>query len=369
MIIGIDGNEANIKNRVGSGVYAFEIIKNLYQVDQKNIYKIYLKQKPIDDLPSEKTNWQYLNFGLKKLWTQFALPLKLLADRPKPDVFFTPGHYAPRFSNIPQVITIFDLSFIRFPQMFQKKDLYQLTNWTKYSVYKSNAIITISNFSKKEIVDYYQIDPQKVHVIYPGYDNSLFESVSDQKLIQNVKQKYKIKKDYLLFVGTIQPRKNLIKLIEAFKLLDKKYDLQLVIAGKWGWLYEEFFSEANEMKGKVVICDFVKRSDLPVLYSQAKAFVLPSLYEGFGIPVVEAQSCGVPVVVANTSSLPEVVGESGILIDPKSADSIAQGINKILIDEKLKNEIIKKGYENVKRFSWQSCTKQTLNVLENLNLY
>jgi hypothetical protein len=165
MIIGIDGNEANIKNRVGSGVYAFEIIKNLYQVDQKNIYKIYLKQKPIDDLPSEKTNWQYLNFGLKKLWTQFALPLKLLADRPKPDVFFTPGHYAPRFSNIPQVITIFDLSFIRFPQMFQKKDLYQLTNWTKYSVYKSNAIITISNFSKKEIVDYYQIDPQKVHVI------------------------------------------------------------------------------------------------------------------------------------------------------------------------------------------------------------
>lgn len=365
MVIGIDGNEANIKNRVGSGVYAFEVLRHLYQVDQKNIYKIYLKEKPIADLPPAKTNWQYLNFGPKKLWTQIALPLKLLVGRLKPDVFFTPGHYAPRFSNIPQVITIFDLSFIRFPKMFQKKDLYQLTNWTKYSVYKSDAIITISAFSKKEIVDYYQIDPQKVHVIYPGYDQDLFKPVKNQKLTQDINRKYKINKDYLLFVGTIQPRKNLTKLIEAFKLLDRKYDLQLVIVGKLGWLYEEFFSKVDKMKGKVIICDFVKRSDLPVLYSQAKAFVLPSLYEGFGIPVVEAQACGLPVVVANTSSLPEVVGESGILTDSKSAVSIAQGIDKILTDEKLNQGLINKGFKNTKRFSWENCTKQTLNILTN----
>jgi len=382
MTIGIDGNEANVKNRVGSGVYAYYLLEEFTKV-KSHQFVVFLKEKPLPDLPKENSNFKYKVFGPKKLWTQFALPVKL-SFFPNIDVFFSPAHYGPRFSKVPNAITIFDLSYLHFPELFKKNDLYQLTNWSKYSIKNSKHIFTISESSKADIVKNYKVNPSKITVTYPGYDKENFKPQSKPK-IDRIKKKYKISDNYLIFVGTLQPRKNIERSIEAFasivhssqyavhirKSVNREpstHNLSLVIVGRKGWLYDSIFQKIKDLKleDKVIFTDYVPSQDLPALISGAKAYVLPSLWEGFGIPVVEAQACKVPVVVSKTSSLPEVVGGSGILVDPKSIDSIAGGIKKVLTDEKLRQTLIEKGFTNIKRFSWSSCAVQTLEVLTKL---
>ena len=191
MLIGIDGNEANIKNRVGVGEYAFQVLKHLkkFQIPptspeaprgktstsprfrgaSKLQFQIYLKENPLPDLPKETEGWKYKVFGPKKFWTQFALPLNLYLSRPRPDVFFTPSHYAPRFCPVPCVISIMDLSFLKFPEMFRKKDLFQLKHWTAYSVKRAVRILTISKATKDDIIRYYKVPEEKIVVTYLGY--------------------------------------------------------------------------------------------------------------------------------------------------------------------------------------------------------
>lgn len=373
MIVGIDGNEANVKNRVGSGQYGFELLKQFAKIKTDNQFLVYLKNRPLLDLPNETPNFKYLVFGPKKFWTQVALPVNLYFRKPRPSVFFTPTHYAPRFSPVPVVITIFDLSFIHFPEMFRKSDLYQLKNWTAYSVKKAAKILTISQSSKADIVNYYQVPENKVIVTYPGV-GSEFKPQPREK-IEAIKKKYGIKNDYILYVGTLQPRKNLLCLIEAFYLLirNAKYKIQntkLVIAGKKGWLYDEIFAKVKnlELENKVIFTDFVESQDLPALYSGAAVFVNVSLWEGFGMPVLEAAACGTPVVVSNTSSLPEVVGDAGILVNPESVEDIAVGISKALryhglVHGSIENKLL----QQAAKFSWESCAVETLKVLESVN--
>ena len=377
MQIGVDGNEANVKNRVGSGRYAFELLKQ-FSKTKNNKFLIYLKEKPLLDLPEERENFKYQIFGPKKFWTQFALPVKLTFGK-KPDVFFSPAHYGPRYSKVPYVVTIHDLSYLHYPQMFKKDDLLQLTSWSKYSILNSAHVLAPSKSTKEDIIKNYNVPASKITVTYEGYDDSSFKPQSKSK-VQGLKSKYKINGDYIIFVGTLQPRKNLERLIEAFAKLIGNWKLparrslgeageignyQLVIVGRKGWLYEPIFEKVEQLKleDKVVFTDFVPDEQLPTLVSGAKVYVLPSLWEGFGIPVVEAQACEVPVVVSNTSSLPEIVGESGILVDPEDIDSIAGGIKKAL-DPSAAKDLIKKGLENTKRFSWQNCAKETLEVLK-----
>ncbi len=366
MNIGLDGNEANVKNRVGSGQYAASMLTEFAKI-KKHHFIVYLKDKPLNHLPPESPNFKYKVFGPKKLWTQFALPLKLRFGQ-KLDIFFTLGHYGPRFSKIPYVVTIFDLSYIHYPSLFNKNDLYQLVNWSKYSIQKAKQIIAISNSTKDDIARQYKINKSKISVTYMGYDQKTFKPQSKSN-IEKAKTKFNIKGDYIIFVGTLQPRKNIERLIEAFNLVHSKVDnLSLVIVGKKGWLYESIFQRVKDLDltSNVVFTDYVPEEDLAPLISGSKLYILPSLYEGFGIPVIEAQACGVPVIVSNTSSLPEVVGNSGILVDPQSVESIAIGIQKIISNEGLKKDLAIKGLANIKRFSWQKCAAETLKVLENL---
>ena len=374
MKIGLDGNEANIGSRVGSGKYVYELIKQFSQnkqsfsTNKKYEFEVFLKQIPLSDLPKESENFKYKVFGPKFLWTQFALPIHLTFGR-RPDVFFSMSHYGPRFSPVPYVITIFDLSYLHYPQLFNKDDLYQLTNWTKYSIKGAKHIFAISKSTKDDIVKNYGVDSKKITVTYIGYDQKLFKPQPKEK-IQRVKKIYKISGDYIIFVGTLQPRKNLERLIETFSQLTHQSSTatlhsQLIIVGKKGWLYDSIFQKAKDLDiaGRVIFTDYVSENDLPSLICGAKAYVLPSLWEGFGIPVIEAQACGVPVVVSNVSSLPEVVENSGILVNPEKTDSIAEGIKKIL-NEKTRTDLVKKGFENIKRFSWEKCAEETLGVLE-----
>ena len=379
MIIGIDGNEANIKEKVGIGQYAYQVLSYLYKIKNEQVkFLIYLKNPPSKDLPKETTWWKYEVFGPKRFWTQIALPYHLLFDKERPDVFFTPSHYAPRFSSCPSVISIMDLSFIHYPELFLKKDLHQLRSWTAYSVKKAVKIFTISQFSKKEIIKYYQLPEDKVIVTYPGYDEKRYQvsSIESQKYlprrqagVSRIKNKYNISDDYILFVGTLQPRKNIVRLIEAFNAIIKKYHneiIQLVLVGKKGWLYDDIFATIKKLglEKKVIFADFVTNDDLPYLYYGARCFVLPSLYEGFGIPAVEAMACGCPVVVSNVSSLPEIVGDAGILVDPQKVKDIAEGIYNAGFNELKRRELIKKGLSRAKWFNWEKCAAKALEILK-----
>ncbi len=370
MIFGIDANEANVERKVGVSEYSFELLRQFNELSpEESEWQIYLKNSPRDEFPKERRNWKYNVFGPTKLWTQIALPLMLYRQKNKPDVFFSPGHYAPRFSPVPRVISIMDLAFFHFPEYFTKKDLIQLHNWTKYSVKAAKKIITISEATKNDIIKLYSVPEEKIEVIYPGIKHTFLTLKSMSKA--DIQEKYDISDHYVLFVGTLQPRKNIEKLIEAFalakkSLVDTCQGLQLVIVGKKGWQFESILSAPQRfnVEESVKFLDFVPDDDLAALYKNAQLFAFPSLYEGFGLPVLEAMRYGCPVLTSNISSLPEAGGDAAYYINPNDAKDIAQGIEKIISNSRLRSEMIEKGKKQIAKFSWEKAAKETLAVLE-----
>lgn len=363
MRIAIDGYEANVLQRLGSSQVAFELLKSLEGADKQNSYTVFLPTQPLEDMPKAREGFNYKILKPKRLWTRIALPIALFGAKKKYDLIFSPTHYIPRFSPIPRVATIFDLSFLHFPQMFDKRDLWQLKNWTRFSAKNANHIITISNASKKDICNAYGLPKEKVTIAYPGYDKEIFSAKGGSS------SGHKDTDNYIIYIGTIQPRKNLIKLMEAVARIA---DLKLVIVGKTeglgrqGWKYEEILQTPKKLgiEERVTFTGFVPTKDLPALLSRAQAFVLPSLYEGFGIPVLEAMACGIPVICSNVSSLPEVCGRAGLLVDPYSVDQIEQAIRLITTDKKLRQKKIKEGFKQVKKFSWDKMARNLLKVFE-----
>lgn len=368
MHLGIDGNEANIKRRVGSNIYAYELLSWFQKLDKKSNFTIYLKSQPLDDLPKPQENWQYRVIKPTTLWTRCRLPLDLYLHRPKPNVFFTPGHYAPKFCPAPFAIAIMDLSFIHFPEMFRKQDLYKLTNWSRDSILRADHIFTISNFSKDDIIKNYSVPEEKVTVTYPGFDQERFGRRISPQEIERIKKRYNIVGDYLLYVGTLQPRKNLTRLIRAFAQIKGTHH-SLVIAGKKGWLYSKILDEGKQLgvEDRVRFIGYVTNKDTPALMSGAEALVLVSLYEGFGIPVLEAMALGIPTVISGTSSLPEIAGEVGIMVDPKDVKSITRGLDQaIQLNEFQRKENAVKSKVQAKKFTWKQAAEKTLEVLYEL---
>lgn len=375
MIIAIDGYEANAENRVGIGRYAYEILTRMYAIRKEDLFyshisfRIYLPQTSRSDMPKETSWWHYRVVGPKKLWTFFGLPFALKKDKPRADVVFSPTHYIPRFITTPRVMSIMDVSYLSFPELFKAKDLHQLVHWTKYAARHAKLICTISEFSRNAIIRAYRASPRQVVVTYPG----LVTLNTTKQHMQLVDKKYAIAKHYILSVGTIQPRKNYSRLIEAFSLFLQKNKqkfgtIDLVIVGKKGWLYDEILQAPKRfgVEKQVKFLDFVPDSDLPALYRNALCFALPSLYEGFGLPVLEAMAQGCPVVVSHSSSLPEIAGKAGVYVDPTKVESIANGLltavrQRNLMQGKIR---VKKGLEQVSKFSWDKAAKETLDLLE-----
>ncbi len=369
MKIWIDGCEANVPQRLGSSQIAFHLLKTLEKLDKKNDYTVFLPSQPSEEMPKERPGWHYRKIAVNSFKTWLALPWALYTNREKPDVFFSPTHYAPGFSPVPRVNMIFDLAFLRFPKAFKKRDLWQMKLWTRVSVKGVKKIITISEATKKDIIRFYHVDKSKITVAYPGYDKEIFHSAVGQRSIDEIKQKYNIAGDYALYVGTIQPRKNLIRLIEAFQKID---NLKLIIVGKTkglgrqGWMYEEILARSAQLgiEDKVIFTGFAPTEDLPVLMSGAKVFVWPSLWEGFGMPPVEAMACGTPVITSNVSSLPEAVGNAGILVDPKSVEQIEQSIRVLAFDVKFRKRKSKEALTQAAKFSWEKMARTVLKTLE-----
>lgn len=381
MKIWIDGFEANQPQRVGSGQVAIELLKNIEKLDHKNEYTILLTKKPLPDLPKERKGFVYKLIKPSKFKTFIAIPWAILKSKEKPDVFFSPTQYIPRFINIKKVAIIFDLAPQFFPEYYEKKDLYQLNNWTSYTIKNAAHLITISNSSRHDIIKTYNINSKNITVAYPGYDESLFKKITDYEKINAVLKKYQIDEKYILYTGTIQPKKNLVRLIQAFANLINTPDnrsfgikLKLVITGKYSgegrqaWMTKETLDAPKRygVENKVIFTNYLPSDDLPFLIAGAQALVLPSLYEGFGLPPLEAMAVGTPVIVSNVSSLPEVVGDAGLLIDPYRVDQIEQAIRIITTDVKLHSKLSKLGMEQAKKFSWQKMAKEVIKVLESV---
>lgn len=369
MKIWIDGYEANVPQRLGSSQVAFELLKQLEKMDQQNEYIILLPNPPMNDLPKERPGWRYQNLRPNFFKTWIAIPWALYTARYKPDVIFSLSHYAPGFSPVPRVVTIFDLAFLHFPKMFKIKDLWQLRIWTWISIKSAKKIVTISEFSQKDIIKNYDINEKNITVAYPGLDENIFKPIKDNKKIEEIRSKYGTGDTYIIYIGTIQPRKNLVRLIEAMKQVS---GVKLVIVGKTtglgrqAWMFEETLAAPKKfgVEEKVVFTGFVPTEDLPYLLSGAKAFVLPSLWEGFGIPVAEAMACGTAVAVSNVSSLPEVAGEAGVFFDPYQVDDIAKALNTLTKDDKMREKKVQLGLEQARKFSQENFAKAVLAVLE-----
>lgn len=369
MIIGIDGNEANVQKRMGVGEYAFQLLQQFSRLDRPDItFVIYLKDKPLSHMPSPHKRWKYRVLRPEKLWTQWRLPLDLFMHHPRPDVFFTPTHYAPRFSPVPTVVSIMDLSYLLFPELFNPGDLYKLRNWTAYSVKNAKRILTISDASRNDIIKEYKVPASDVVTTHLGIKDPITLEPHVYSM-NELKAKYGLSNNYFLFVGTLQPRKNIVRLIEAFakvQKLDEK--LQLIIVGRRGWMYDDILAapEKYGVEDKVKFLEHIGDDELPLFYQNAIAYVLPSLYEGFGLPVLEAMQHDCPVITSKISSLPEAGGDAALYVNPEDVQDIANKMKKVLQDESLRKDLIAKGKQQFKKFSWDKTAKETLAVLEDI---
>lgn len=393
MVIGFDASRAFGEERTGTENYSYQLLKALSKVDRRNIYRIYTRPGVLASqgvaLKGWPENFQFKSINWPRLWTQGGLALECLLN--PPDVLFIPAHTLPviRRPNLKTVVTIHDLGVEYLPQYHQFPQKYYL-NWsTAYAVKNATGIIAVSESTKQDLIIKLHCDIEVIRVIYEGVQPLKFETrIStlptgrEESETEKILKKHNIAKPYILSVGTIQPRKNLVRLIEAFSRLVKQLNsesanktsqlinqltnqLQLILVGKPGWLYEKIYAAPKKfgVENRVKFLNFVSDEDLSILYKEASVFCLPSLYEGFGLPVLEAMSYGIPVVISNTSSLPEVVGDAGILVDPHNVAEIAGGLQKIITDEVLRNDLIKKGKERVKLFTWEKTAKKTLTGL------
>jgi glycosyltransferase involved in cell wall biosynthesis len=363
----MEGERANVTNLTGVEHYASELIKHLAIIDKKNEYVLYFRTPPSDRFKSLPANFKTKLIPFPKFWTQTRLAWELIAH--PVNVFLLPIQALPFFHPRNSVITVHDIAYEFFPEAFSKFMLFYLKLTTRFGVKFAKKILAVSQSTKNDIVKVYGISPEKITVTHLGVDPRFKPMTYDE--VQPVLDKYNLAyKKYILFCGTLQPRKNIGKLVDAFIKLKKDYRIEekLVIAGGRGWLWEPIVAKIAEagMKDAIRSLGFIDTKDLPALYNGAEVLTLPALYEGFGLPPLEAMACGIPVVVSNVSSMPEVVGDAGILVDPNSIESIAEGILNVLMDKNLQNELSKKGIERARQFTWDETARKTLEVLESL---
>ncbi len=371
MLIGIDASRAAIKHRTGTETYSVHVIRELLRLGQRHQFRLYTNGAlPVGLLWSgaAPAHAEVRSIPFRRLWTHVRLSLETLVR--EPDVLFVPAHVLPLLHPRRSVVTIHDLGYLHYPDADTARARDYLDWSTRWSAQQATAVLADSEATKVDLVRFYGAEIEKVHVVYLGRDAGLTR-VTESLHLAEVRARYGLAQEYLLFVGTLQPRKNLERIVHAFERICGRSDLaetQLVLAGKRGWLYETLFSQVARagLQGRVVFPGYVADEDLGALLSGATAFVFPSLYEGFGIPVLEAGGCGVPVITSNTSSLPEVAGDAALLVDPHDVDAIADAMYRLVTDESLRAELARRGLENVKRFSWDKCARETLAVLESV---
>lgn len=360
MRITIDANEANVESPVGTGQYARALISRWHK-EQSHNFALLLRDAPLPLLPEEASNWHYRVIGPRPAWSRLALPWYLATHKPD-GVFFGPAHYLPPYLGSPSVVTIHDLAYEFFPELFTPGDLYKLRRWTRRAVAAASRVIAVSASTKRDLIRLYETPCDKITVIPNGYDADIFNTTLPAR--KSLIDQWSLRPgNYILYLGTIQPRKNIIRLVQAFHLLKKSgYQGKLVIAGKVGWLAERTLAAiaASPDRADIVQTGYISDDVRVALYRHAEVFVLPSLYEGFGVGLLEAMASGCPVVAANNSSLPEVVGDAGLYFDPGDPKAIAEAITRV---RRTRGEWQKRGLTQAKSFSWDKCAAATLEAI------
>ncbi len=357
MIIGIEASHANKKQRTGVENVCFELIQNLKSIIPSEMKVILYCNTPLQNgLENLSKNWQtkILLWPFRKLWSQIRLSLELW--RHPPDVFIAPGQLIPFFVPKNTVVIAHDSAFMVYPEAYNFWGRQYLKWMNKRIVACAVLIITPSQFSKDELIKFYQADPNKIAVASLGYDNQLFRvlTATEKERVPEILKKYNISKPFLLFINRLEYKKNTKRIVEAFDILKKDFDLQMILVGQPGVGYDEIKLTIEHSTNKIDIRElgWVEEFDLPYLLSGARIFLAPSLYEGFGIPLLQALACGCPVVASNVTSLPEVGGEAVIYVDPERSADIARGGREILSNEQLRGMLIKKGLDLIQKFSW-----------------
>jgi glycosyltransferase involved in cell wall biosynthesis len=356
-LIGIDASRSISDQPTGTELYSRYLINELIKSNYS--FRLYFNQPPRFEIKNLKSEIRNLKFP--RLWTHVRLSIEMLLH--PPDLLFVPAHVIPIVHPRRSIVTVHDLGYFYFPEAHPPRQRWYLDRSTRWNVRSAAHVIADSEATKRDLIEHYHAKPDRITVAYPGLDPSI-QRVEDRAEIDRVKAKYKITGDYLLYLGTLQPRKNLSRLITAFATLP--HAPCLVLAGKPGWYAQPLFDQVRDHhpSTSILFPGYIEAADKSALLSGATAFVFPSLYEGFGFPVLEAMQCGVPVLCSDASSLPEVAGEAALLIDPLSVESIAHSLTQITGDGALRRKLIDAGYAQAKKFSWQACADAVLSVFD-----
>ena len=365
MLIGIDASRATVAQRTGTEAYSLHAIRQLVAVGTAHRFRLYFNRPPVQGLIRAGQNCQQRVIPFPRLWTQIRLSAEV-SLRP-PDVLWVPSHVLPLIHPRRSVVTVHDLGHRYWPGAHTARQRWYLEWSARLHARTAAHIIADSKATRDDLVRIYGIEPTRITVAHLGVDPDL-RRVEDAAHIERTCRGFGISCPYLLYVGTLQPRKNLVRLLEAFAELRSSTTgpLQLVLVGRMGWLYQSILTRAQELNlgQDIVFTGYVPDADLPALYSGAAMFVLPSLYEGFCMPVLEAMACGTPVACSNVSSLPETAGDAALLFDPRKVDEMAEAMRRGLGDAELRAALIERGRERVRHFTWDRCARQVLEVLE-----
>lgn len=338
----------------GIGFYVSNLVHSIERIDRKNEYIKLLPQKQEDFRSVERF-----------LWDQITVPGR--ARQAKADLLHQPGFSAPVMFGKPVVVTIHDLIAIRFGKDIPTGSRLYFGKWMPFSYRYADHIIAVSEHTKRDIMELLGVPNEKITVIYEAMDEA-FQPIRDKRAIERVKQKYNTGDHFILHVGTINPRKNLEFLVKVFAQVQKKVRTgwKLVITGKKGWYYEGLFKAVKDLglESSVVFTGYIPEADKAPLYNAASIAVTPSIYEGAGLPPVEAMACGTPVVSSNTSSLPEMVGDGGMLLPPTDTDGWVKSLVHLMRDPALRRDWGARGRKYVKRFTWERTARETIKVYE-----
>lgn len=365
------------RGRTGIENYVINLVDNLGAIDTEDKYVLFqCNYKPKADIHVRENVQPFMSrfptrpLLLRLFWEHIVLFFEI--QKKHVEVFHGPSMVLPLFKprSCKYVVTILDISNTKYPEAYTFFTRLYLRVFVYLAQKKADKIIVISESTKKDLVEYYNINPQKITVTYLAASSD-FKPITERKRLEEVKAKYSLPDKFILFIGLLNPRKNIRRLILAFqKIMDKIPDYRLVIVGKKGWLFDDIFKEVNDqrLEKRVIFVGYVQQEDLPVFYTLASVFAFPSLYEGFGIPILEAMSCGCPVLTSNVSSMPEVAGNAGLLVNPTSVEEIAAGILKLLSDDGLRKDCVQKGFVQARRFSWERCARETLELYRSMGM-
>jgi glycosyltransferase involved in cell wall biosynthesis len=369
MRIAIHGSELDAERIDGTRVYISEMLNRFADFASDDEFLIY-HQNNFNSIiaPPQKNNYIIKKLAYAPLWTQTRFAFDLRKERP--DVVWMPLHNLPRLRSKKTkfVVTIHDLAFKIFPETFLNKDVKKLNFLTDYAVKNADKIIAVSKATRRDLLLFYpDLKKDKIIVIHHGFDVGLWQKQYDKNVIQNILTSYDVASNkYLIHVGAIQPRKNIKVLVDAFTGIKEKYqDMKLILIGGNGWLWEDIrkYVKMSKYSKDIIFTGNISFSKVVILVQNAKVFVFPSLYEGFGIAGLEAIAAGTSIIAANNSSLPEVLGNAALYFDAKSSRECGAKILQIMENKELKQQLIINGLKRVDKFSWDECAKKTLRVL------